>query len=82
MKLNNGAQTPLVKSNYIVVVHMTSGTAKLSIVVDDLPAVDLPDTNWATSTAVQVQLPNCQLIATTTGDAQVSILDTKTALTK
>jgi hypothetical protein len=69
MILKTGVPKTVEKTEYIVLIHMTSGSAKLEISMEGSPFVELPEAYWTESTVVEIPFPNCQLEATLTGDA-------------
>lgn len=64
---------PFTDGTYNVVIKATVGTAKIQMTTNEVSAQDITDASWSADAIVQISVPNCQLSAVITGDAQVFI---------
>ena len=71
MKLLTGVENMVPAGKHNLKVVIGTGTAVLQYEVDGEGFLDVPDTSVSASTGLSVDLPNCTVKTTLTGDAQV-----------
>lgn len=72
-ELLNGVPQDFSRGSYVVNVNIGTGTASLSYIVDGLPSKQIEDASWSASADKLITLPKCEVTATLTGDARISV---------
>jgi hypothetical protein len=74
--LATGVETPTKRGLYILDVIIGTGTADVEISTDGQAFSPITDASFSASDQKQIQLPDCKIKATLTGDAVVTLNET------